>query len=343
MSLVVVLMLVSLLAVLLAGFFLLRSNLRSPSRRYEGPVSVSKVYDAWSSDRIMEYYWGEHLHAGYYGDPPVEKDFVQAKIDFIDEMIAWGVAQSNPTLIQRLEKPEQFPGEEPVRILDVGCGIGGSVRHLARRWPKTAQVTGITISKVQAERAAALAHAQGVENGVVMECDALNMGFADNSFDIVYAIESEMHMPDKQRFVREMTRVLRSPDPKSGRPGGVLVLACWNVRDTRKSPLSKAEAAHIRLLVDEWCHAEFTSIPEYLETLEQNGLSAIAAENWAAQTQPSWRQAVWVSARNPTGMLNIPMKRRWGLVRDAYTTLRFDEAFRKGLCEYGLIRGQKTV
>lgn len=331
------------LLIVFIGWLFLRSTLRSPSRHYEGPESVASVYDGWSGDRIMEYYWGEHLHAGYYGNPPVKKDFIQAKVDFIDEMIEWGVAQVNPALIKRLENPGQFPDEKPVRILDVGCGIGGSVRHLAKRWSKTAFVTGITISKVQMERAAALSHAQGVDNGIVLACDALKMGFADNSFDIIYAIESEMHMPDKQLFVQEMTRVLRSPDPDSGRPGGVLVLACWNVRDTSDVPLSKDEAAHIRLLVDEWRHAEFTSIPDYLEIFKKSRLTSIVADDWTVQTQPSWRQAVWASASNPGRIMNISMKRRWGLMRDAYTTLRFDEAFRKGLCEYGLIRAQKAA
>ena len=46
--------------------------------------------------------------------------------------------------------------------------------------------------------------------------------------------------------------------------------------------------------------------------------------------------------RNPRKLMTISMKQRWGLVRDAYTILRYDEAFRKGLCEYGLIRGQKV-
>ncbi len=322
------------LSFLIVGWFLLRANLRVPSRRYEGPASVANVYDNWTNDKVMEHYWGEHLHAGYYGNPPVKKDFIQAKVDFIDEMMAWGVAQTSPTLMQRLEKPEQFPGSEPVRILDVGCGMGGSVRHLARRWPKTSQVTGVTISKAQTARAAVLARLQKVNNGVVMECDALKMGFDDNSFDIVYTIEAEMHMPDKQRFVSEMARVLK--------PGGVLILACWNVRDTRNAPLSKDEAAHVRLLVEEWCHAKFTSIPDYVDILKANGLTAITAEDWAARTQPSWRQAVWVSASNPAGMMNVTMKQRWNLVRDAYTTMRYDEAFRKGLCQYGLIRAQKA-
>lgn len=321
------------LAVLVGLWFLIRANLRTPSHRYAGRESVAKVYDRWTNDQIMEYYWGEHLHAGHYGNPPVKKDFVQAKLDFVDEMMAWGVAQPNPTLMQRLETPQPGPNFERVQMLDVGCGIGGSVRHLAKRWPQTAYVTGITISKAQVARAEVLTKAQGVENAIVIEDDALNMSFPDNTFDVVYAVESEMHMPDKDKFVREMTRVLK--------PGGMLILACWNVRDTRKTPLSKNEAAHIRLLVDEWYHAEFTSIPDYLDILQKNGLTAITFEDWAIPTQPSWRDAVMVSARNPSGMMKINMSQRWNLVRDAYTTLRYDEAFRKGLCQYGLIRGQK--
>jgi MPBQ/MSBQ methyltransferase len=329
---VVIAALVLLVVILL--FFMLRANLRTPSHHYEGPASVAKVYDRWTNDQIMEYYWGEHLHAGHYGNPPVKKDFVQAKLDFIDEMIAWGVTGPNPALMRRLETPQPGTGFERVQMLDVGCGIGGSVRHVAKRWPQTAYVSGITISKAQVARAEVLTRAQGVENAVVMACDALSMSYADNSFDVVWSVEAEMHMPDKDKFVREMTRVLK--------PGGMLVIACWNVRDTRNAPLSKDEAAHIRLLVDEWYHAEFTSIHDYLEIFKKNGLTSIGAEDWAVPTQPSWWDAVMVSARNPSGMMNITMKQRWSLVRDAYTTLRYDDAFRKGLCEYGLIRGQKS-
>jgi MPBQ/MSBQ methyltransferase len=332
-----------LILVFVVAAYLLRASLRAPSHRYEGRDSVSEVYDRWTKGRVTEYYWGEHLHAGYYGNPPVKKDFVQAKVDFIDEMIAWGVTGPNPTLMRRLETPQPGPGFERVRMLDVGCGIGGSVRHVAKRWPQTAHVTGITISKAQVSRAEALTRSQGVENTIVMECDALNMSYADNSFDVVWAIESEMHMPDKDKFIREMVRVLRSPDPASGKSGGMLVIACWNVRDTRNAPLSRDEAAHIRLLVDEWCHAEFTSIHDYLEIFNKNGLTSVSAEDWAVPTQPSWRDAVMVATRNPRGMMNVSMQQRWSLVRDAYTTLRYDEAFRKGLCEYGMIRGQKAA
>ena len=77
---------------------------------------------------ILEYYWGEHIHLGYYSAAEraagyKKKDFKRAKVDFVDEMLRWSGAQA------------------PARVLDVGCGIGGTSRHLAARFPD-AQVQG---------------------------------------------------------------------------------------------------------------------------------------------------------------------------------------------------------
>ena len=73
-------------------------------------------------DGILEHYWGEHIHLGYYSEEErargyKKKDFKQAKFDFVDEMLSWSGAQ------------------QPKRILDVGCGIGGTSRHLAAKFP----------------------------------------------------------------------------------------------------------------------------------------------------------------------------------------------------------------
>src|SRR5215204_3567309 len=92
-----------LLVGLVAGAIYVRSRLRVPIRRYEGPQSVSSVYDTWTTDHILESYWGEHLHAGHYGNPPIKKDFIAAKVDFIDEMIRWGIAVPAPEIMARLE------------------------------------------------------------------------------------------------------------------------------------------------------------------------------------------------------------------------------------------------
>ena len=54
----------------------------------------------------------EERKAGYK-----KKDFKQAKFDFVDEMYKWSGAQ------------------DPKSMLDVGCGIGGTSRHLAAKIP----------------------------------------------------------------------------------------------------------------------------------------------------------------------------------------------------------------
>ena len=316
----------------IAAVAFVRWRLRTPSRRYEGIASVSERYDDWTNDGVLERYWADHLHAGHYGTPPVRKDFVAAKADFIDELVRWGVTGSNPTLGRRLEDAD--PAARPARVLDVGCGLGGSVRHMARRWP-AARVTGITISRAQARRAAALAGDDGVDNADFVECDASNLAFADETFDLVWAVESEPHMADKPRFVREMVRVLK--------PGGTLVFAAWNVRDTRDAPLSRAERADLRIMLDQWCHAKFAPIHEYVALLEASALEGVATDDWTVPTQPSWRHAVRMGLRHPGPLAGLSASGLWSMARDAYTILCFDSAFRNGLCEYGVFRARKPA
>jgi MPBQ/MSBQ methyltransferase len=153
---------------------------------------VGTEYDSWTTDGILEYYWGEHIHLGYYSKEErdkgyLKKNFVQAKYDFIDRMMEFG----------QLDSP-QFT-QQPVKVLDVGCGIGGTSRYLAKKLGSNSSVVGITLSPKQVERATQLAKAQGVDNASFQVMDALQMSFPDNSFDIVWACESGEHMPDKEK------------------------------------------------------------------------------------------------------------------------------------------------
>ena len=184
----------------------------TPSRTYNREKNtVGNEYDAWTREGILEYYWGEHIHLGYYNDDERKmgykrKNFIKAKYDFIDEMAKFaGVAFET--------------NEKTLKILDVGCGIGGTSRYLARNFGDKASVTGITLSPNQVDRATSLAKDRGIKNANFLVMDALNMNFPDNSFDVVWACESGEHMPDKKRYVEEMVRVLK--------PGGRLVIATW--------------------------------------------------------------------------------------------------------------------
>ena len=51
----------------LIGTVAVKTILDRPSRTYEDG-SVAREYDAWTQDGILEYYWGEHIHLGYYNE-----------------------------------------------------------------------------------------------------------------------------------------------------------------------------------------------------------------------------------------------------------------------------------
>ncbi len=320
-----------LILVFLVGSSSLYFLLRTPGKRYTGPGSVSDLYDAWTVDKKMKFYWGNHLHAGHYGLPSHHKDFIRAKFDMIDEMVHWGIAEPDPMLFNRLEKP--IPGAEPVKILDIGCGLGGSVSYLAKRWSKSAHITGITISNAQARFAIDLARSGDQKNVAFMLCDAMNQAFAPESFDIIWTLESEMHMPDKERFVNEIVRLLK--------PGGRVVTGTWNLRDTRSVPLTPSEKEKVQYMLDEWCATKFDGIQEIVERFERHGLIDVLGEDWTEATLPSWREAVLVAVRDVRGLAGNSLDLALSHIRDAYTILLHDSAFRKGLCEYGLFRGQK--
>lgn len=205
-----------------------------PSRAYS-PTSVAREYDEWTSDGILEYYWGEHIHLGYYSDEELEqgykkKNFIQAKYDFIDEMMKFGGIDVNV--------------DQGAKVLDVGCGFGGTSRYLADKLGPKADVTGITLSPNQVKRGTELAQERGLNNAKFMVMNALEMDFPDNSFDIVWACESGEHMPDKEAYINEMMRVLK--------PGGKFVMATWSQRDDRLVPFDKKDKRDLRFLYEEW-------------------------------------------------------------------------------------------
>ncbi|KAJ1431253.1 S-adenosyl-L-methionine-dependent methyltransferase [Ochromonadaceae sp. CCMP2298] len=250
----------------------------TPSRTYsQEENSVGREYDAWEEEGILEYYWGEHIHLGYYQESvraksallPPSKNFIQAKYDFIDEMLKFG----------RFEL-----ASKPQRILDVGCGIGGTSRYLAKKFGPETSVTGITLSQNQANRASALALEQGVPNAQFRVMDALAMEYADDTFDYVWACESGEHMPDKKKYVEEMTRVLK--------PGGKIVIATWCQRDEGNRPFDSKEKRMLNFLYSEWTHPFFISITDYQRLMLGTGLTDIVTDDWTPQTIA--RYGVWL-------------------------------------------------
>lgn len=330
---VALLVLLKLVASRVANWF------QTPSRPYGAPHSVGNAYDDWTRDGVLEHYWGEHIHMGSY--TPIEKqagyrkhdsfvmallratlrplaNFKKAKITFTEEMIEFSQAV------------------KPAKILDVGCGIGGSSRILGKKFPD-AEVVGITLSPEQAARAASLASDAGLSNVRFEVMNALEMTFDPDTFDLVWGCESGEHMPDKKKYVEEMVRVLK--------PGGKLVVATWCERDP-EPPFTPQERKDLDFMYAEWSHPYFISLSKYKEHLLGTGaLASAETADWTEQTLPSWRHSVWVGVWSPLYWMKITLRRPrsfLGFLREIYTLEKYHKSMVSGLMVYGMMRATKA-
>ena len=274
---------------------------------------IQKFYD--TSSGLWEMIWGEHMHHGYYGPTGGErKDGRQAQIELIEQLLKWA----------RVRQAD--------RILDVGCGIGGSSLYLAKKLNGTA--TGITLSPVQASRATKRAESAGLVFGTEFKvADALNMPFADNSFDLVWSLESGEHMPDKQKFLEECYRVLM--------PGGTLVMATWCHRPISKSgwPLTADERQHLERIYRAYCLPYTISLPEYAEIARTVGFQNIRTADWSTAVSPFWDETI-ASAFNPIAILGL-LSCGWTIINAALSMGLMRRGYQRGLIRFGLLRATK--
>jgi phosphatidylethanolamine/phosphatidyl-N-methylethanolamine N-methyltransferase len=140
----------------------------------------------------------------------VENDFVAR----VYENIAWfydltfGPAL-HPGRVDAIERMGIKPGDRVLEV-GVGTGINGAL------YPSDCSVTGIDFSSSMLEKAHERIARKGVRNVRLLEMDAQNMKFADDSFDIVYAPYVISVVPDPVAVTREMHRVCR--------PGGKIII-----------------------------------------------------------------------------------------------------------------------
>ncbi len=283
------------------------------NRKYKSIESVSRAYDRWTNDYLLEELWGDHIHLGYYKNGNGKTNFKQAKIDFVHELVRWSGLDKLP---------------KGSTVLDIGCGIGGSSRILAQDYKL--HVIGITVSSEQVKRARELTDNSLICNFEVM--DALNLKFQDGSFDAVWSVEAAPHIPDKQLYANEMLRVLR--------PGGVLAVADWNRRDTLLGEYGFLEKLVMKQLLNQWAHPEFSTIKGFQSQLNNSSYSAGLAEidDWSRFTIQSWNDSIIEGFRRPKVFLKLGPKSLYLGIREIPTILLMRWAFSIGLMQFGVFR-----
>jgi len=111
-----------------------------------------------------------------------------------------------------------------MRVLDVGCGVGGPAREIAQF--TNCQIVGVNNNLFQIGRARKYTLKEGLENQVsFVKGDFMKLSeqFGDNSFDAVYAIEATVHAPTWEGVYGEIFRVLK--------PGGIFGVYEWVMTD----------------------------------------------------------------------------------------------------------------
>jgi ubiquinone/menaquinone biosynthesis C-methylase UbiE len=90
-------------------------------------------------------------------------------------------------------------------VLEVGCGRGGGMAHLAGRYPMR-KITGVDLSKVAVEWCRVYHH---LDNGEFLQGRAEALPLNNESMDVVMNVESSHCYADMKKFVAEVYRVLK--------------------------------------------------------------------------------------------------------------------------------------
>ncbi len=146
---------------------------------------IQRHYDV--STLFYRLLWGPHIHHGlWYGD----ENIAQAQLQLTDELA-------------------KLAGVTPgLQVLDVGCGMGGSSIHLAKRYG--CSVTGVTLSPLQRCWAATSSRWHRVHRTTCFKrVDAEAYEAAPRSLDLLWSIECTEHLFDKSAFFQRAAAWLR--------------------------------------------------------------------------------------------------------------------------------------
>lgn len=164
-------------------------------------------------------------------------------------------------------------------VLDAGCGIGGSGVWLAEN--RQASVVGLNIVPEQLKEAEKIARKRGLTEKVKFQLgNYQDMPFPDESFDVVWSLESIEHASDAERFIQESHRVLK--------PGGKMVVAGTFLGEQAVTPEQKRQMELGQAVAG--CFNDFRTAETVAEVMRETGFSDVTNTDITTQVMKSSRQ-----------------------------------------------------
>lgn len=264
---------------------------------------VNSYYDL--ATLFYEWGWGQSFHFAYRHP---------------HESFHESIRRHEYYLASQLHLSSAAGGGQPpskVKILDVGCGIGGPMRNICKF--TGADVTGITLNQYQVNRANELCEADpqlGLSRCRAVQGDFMEMPFESNSFDNAYAIEATCHAPDRVMAYSEIYRVLK--------PGAVFACYEWCMTDEYdpKNPEHQRvkkqieegdglpDICHTSVCLDAMRKAGFEVLHER-DMAEDDYGAGNGGKPWMLPLLPSWNiftqrfQFTWLGAFITNNMLRL--------------------------------------
>lgn len=206
-------------------------------------------------DVVSPYYcslWGEHIHHGYWVRGDESKETAQ---------------------IQLIEHLAQLANiKTGSRILDIGCGFGGTSLYLAKKYG--ASTTGISISPVQVQMAKETAAKTNLDASFLL-MDAEDMQFAQ-PFDLLWSVESISHFHDPRKFFASAAKFLKA--------GGCFALTDW----FQKENIPRQDKMKFIEPIEKGMMVELRGMNEYGDFLSSSGLHVVHRKELTLNCARTW-------------------------------------------------------
>lgn len=264
---------------------------------YDPDIGVGNVYKLMAD-------WPEVVKVVFFGwentlTHPAQLHYA---FDYTDGSLNDAMRTSNVEAYANLH----LPRARPARVMDTGCGIGGTTFVLAQAYPQT-QFVGVSLSPGQVAVATRRAANAKLTNVSYIVANYLKLPFPDASFDGVMGIETYIHIDDREkpRLFSELNRILK----KNGR------VATFDAYLADK-PRSKMKLAPLhREIFRGWSLPDKISTASFFVSLAQKHgftvrMNRVMTERILGCSKEAARRASWFMHIKPLIYLSIAMRRR---------------------------------